>query len=391
MTEVVSRPPSIEEILQEDAEREALSLSLVIERDTFSSEAFLLTQPVIADFKGEEGLAKLAIYNPSAIITMPGLDGYSHLYFWARVEPNTPHDYIGKTEVRLFELTQDDTGAMVPVETKIAHKLVGEDPCFTKIGDTYLLGIVELDETTIPTTVFYEYDPQTRLCRERLRGPYGQKDVRIAMVDPDDPAKGLVVYGRPDFGNDRRRITRTFLKSLDASDRQEQMNKLTVKESRIDGDLLGEFPEDGQRQKEWAGVNSVGHIKIDGETYRILWAHRACFTEGISVDGGDPDRLYEAILLLDTGDGLVELATLATSKGDFADAQTKAGRLDLSNICFPGGGVDGKVAGPHTFGVNDREIGVKYFDEVYERCIEERARKVLGSCGKLTAIATTAA
>lgn len=311
----------------------------------------------------------VAVYNPSAIVTLNG-----DKLVWARVEPDTP-DIVGKTDIRLFSLDEKQL-----IEIPINTRLKGEDPSFTKIGDRYLLGVVEVevDETTgrtIPTTVFYEYDPIRRKCTERLRGPVGQKDVRIAPVDPDHPEQGLAIYGRRDSGeNDERLITFTAIIGFDDPLLAEKLAFLDTEEAIIGRELFEPVTDsNGVQHRAWGGVNQVMSSRsASGQNYRLLAAHRAHYMDDdlSSVEENRP-RYYEGMLLLDLDGELVEVCTLGRWD-DFTEAAVhKGGRPDLAQVCFMGGAEDGKLSEYWLFGIGDCRIGIARIDSEQMRLIEQ--------------------
>lgn len=327
----------------------------------------LLPQPEIHDI-----VAPVAVYNPSSILTV-NIDGEDAALFWARVEPDTPESYLGHSEVRLFSIDS----ANIPQEVVGAPRLAGEDPSFILIDDQLLVGVVELDDNHQPTTVFYNYDPLLQICDERLRGPRGQKDVRIAPIDPRDASRGLVVYGRPDFGNDVRRITRTYISGFDDPGIDTKMQYLTQPEAVIGAELFVPIVDSDGMHPSWGGINTVSHIEAaDGTLYPLLGAHKAHFTSHSTE--GHRSRHYEGMLLVDVGDTLLHVGTFGTRE-DFPPAPPKAGRDDLNDVAFFGGFENASLEGRTLFGLGDSRLGmiemssaeVAEIKEYIQFCIDE--------------------
>lgn len=296
-------------------------------------------------------------YNPSGIWTVKDHQGARHNIMYVRQEPDRSDattSHLGKSLVVPYRINLSDLNQPLrPYDD--AEQKMGEDPALTRIKvrlsngairSAWLLSCVDAqpfvdrpDHVESLVTRFYIGTDLDHL-EHIADGPAWMKDIRVVQ----EPSGKIHIYGRPQpeaFSGNITHITIPDIGALDAD--------IIAGAPFIDESLLP------IGSGVWGGVNEaimVGPDKI------VLVAHRASRT---GADGNG--RHYEAVLYghnIRTG-AIVELGILATANL-FPDGAVKNDEaVDLHDVVFPGGGLNGRLRWM-TFGLRDASVGVGYIE-----------------------------
>jgi len=298
-------------------------------------------------------------YNPSGIWTVEDRRGEHHNIMYVRQEPDRSNEissHLGKSRVTpyLIDLSDPKT-ALRPYYD--AEEKMGEDPALTRITrrlsngaiqSAWLLSCVDAqpfadrpDHVESLVTRFYAGTNLDKM-EHIADGPPWMKDIRVVQ----EPSGKIHIYGRPQPEAFSGNITHTTIPDISALDAETIARAPFIDESLLP---IG--------SGTWGGVNEafmVGHDKV------VLAAHRAYRT---GSDGNG--RHYEAVLYghnIRAGT-IVELGILATANLFPAGAVKADEAVDLHDVVFPGGGLNGTLK-MMTFGVRDASIGIGYIDKL---------------------------
>lgn len=287
-------------------------------------------------------------YNPSGIWAVEG----RHIMY-VRQEPDrsdATSSHLGKSRVVPYRINLSELSQPLrPYDD--AEEKMGEDPALTRITrrlsngaiqSAWLLSCVDArpftdrpDHVESLVTRFYVGTALDRL-EHIADGPAWMKDIRVVQ----EPSGKIHIYGRPQPEAFSGNITHTTIPDIASLDADVIANAPFIDESLLP---IG--------SGVWGGVNEaflVGVSKV------ILSAHRARRT---GADGNG--RHYEAVLY---GHNfrtrtIVELGVLATANRFPAGAVKADEAVDLHDVVFPGGGLNGTLR-MMTFGVRDASIGI---------------------------------
>lgn len=238
------------------------------------------------------------VYNITAPFTLDG-----QVIIAGRVESREDEH----SEIILFTEAEENT--WVPIETGIRLSL--QDPFFTKIDNTIILGGVEVN--FLPTgqakwrTVFYRLET----CHSAVKifaGPWGMKDLRLKQLND---GKILVLTRPQGTKGGRGKIGAVVI---------EDLTSLSIEIIENATLLANQFTD-----SEWGGANEIHQI----ETSIWVLGHIAKFDE-------KNDRHYYAMAFeLDLANFAMKNAKIIAERKDFAAGPAK--RPDLVDVVFSGG------------------------------------------------------
>lgn len=256
-------------------------------------------------------------YNPSGVFSVDGTR-----YQWARVESREAQDAVSM----LFRQIDSTTFELVPE----APILPLEDPFTSWIGDTLLVGGVEIRKDEHGTVVGYRtrfykgsnpFDIESFSC-----GPDDMKDIRFSSCVPNNTDKGIFVFTRPYIPEGARMVGRVAVTGITSLD-EITPERFIPEHTEIVPHLFAEG--------EWGGVN---------DAYTFSNGLVGALAHVAKYDSDGKRHYAAAVFVIDPYARLCSPLTMIAERGDYPMGPVKIMSEyldrpemhdDLADVVFP--------------------------------------------------------